>query len=301
MLGGGCPLLRSWREGVVSAWGFPGPEYRLEQQTAFVLAGRVGSYREASPTRGLDGHFQCVWTHHIAWDEDYKPIAVVPDGCVDLLWHDGRLSVVGPDIVAAHPVLLPGGTILGLRFRPGAAINWLGLPMSEIVGQEIELADLWGRKAHDISAQLADVATLAGQANLLQDLLVQILPAFAAPGRDAAMMFGFLQRHAGHADRKMSLLRDRLEVSERTLRRRSRDYFGYGAKTLDRILRFQRFQTLIGASHAPLAAVAAEAGYADQAHLSREIKSLCGMSAANFAGQIRSAGRFVQDRSTLER
>jgi AraC-like DNA-binding protein len=274
----------------------------LEQQTAFVLAGRVGSYREALPAWGLHGHFQCVWTHRLSRDDGGKAIAVVPDGCVDLLWRDGRLSVVGPDIVAAHPVLRPGGTILGLRFQPGAALNWLGLPMSEIVGREIELADLWGGKASEISMRLADVATLAGQANLLQELLLQIMPAIAAPGGDATMMFAFLQRHAGDADRKMSLLRDRLDVSERTLRRRSHDYFGYGAKTLDRILRFQRFQTLVGASCAPLAIVAAEAGYADQAHLSREIKSLCGMSAATFAGQIRSpksspVGRFVQDAS----
>lgn len=268
-----------------------------------VLAGCVGRYGEQAPVRALDEHFQCVWTHHISQDDDYKPVAVVPDGCVDLLWRGGRLSVVGPDIVAAHPVLPPGGTILGLRFQPGAAINWLDLPMSEIVGQEIELTELWGSKAREISAQLADLATLEAQANLLQKLLAQIMPAINAPGRDAAMMFGFLKRHAGDADRKVSLLRDRLDVSERTLRRRSHDYFGYGAKTLDRILKLQRFQALVHASqHGTLSAMAAEAGYADQAHLSREIKSLCGMSAATFAGQIRSpksspVGRFVQDAS----
>ncbi|TGS79232.1 AraC family transcriptional regulator, partial [Mesorhizobium sp. M3A.F.Ca.ET.175.01.1.1] len=64
----------------------------------------------------------------------------------------------------------------------------------------------------------------------------------------------FLQRH--------------LHMSERTLRRRFDDTFGYGPKTLDRILRFHRFRRLQRQqSDASTALLAIEAGYADQAHL----------------------------------
>ncbi|MGH6916056.1 MAG: helix-turn-helix domain-containing protein, partial [Geminicoccales bacterium] len=71
-------------------------------------------------------------------------------------------------------------------------------------------------------------------------------------------------------------------VSERQLRRRFRAAVGYGPKTLDRILRLQRALALNAAPEARLglAALAADAGYADQAHMSREFAELSGASPA---------------------
>ena len=81
----------------------------------------------------------------------------------------------------------------------------------------------------------------------------------------------------------------RLELSERSLRRRCHEAFGYGPKRLDRILRFQRFLDLARRARAPgaeLAALALAAGYADQAHLSREVRRLSSLSAATVVGQL---------------
>lgn len=64
-------------------------------------------------------------------------------------------------------------------------------------------------------------------------------------------------------------------LSERQLHRLSLDAFGYGPKTLTRVLRLVRALDL-ARSGMPYAQVAARAGYADQAHLAREVKSLAG-------------------------
>ncbi|WP_197682466.1 helix-turn-helix domain-containing protein [Jiangella sp. DSM 45060] len=66
-------------------------------------------------------------------------------------------------------------------------------------------------------------------------------------------------------------------LSARQLHRRSLDAFGYGPKTLSRILRLHRALEL-GRSGAPAADAAYAAGYADQAHLSREARSLAGVT-----------------------
>lgn len=72
-----------------------------------------------------------------------------------------------------------------------------------------------------------------------------------------------------------------LAMSERTLRRRFDESFGYGPKTLDRILRYQRYvQQSRVARGAPTAVLAVEAGYADQAHLVRESRRLSGNTPA---------------------
>jgi AraC-like DNA-binding protein len=65
-------------------------------------------------------------------------------------------------------------------------------------------------------------------------------------------------------------------LSERQLRRRSLAVFGYGPKTLARVLRMRRALGLARGG-APLAEVAARCGYADQAHLAREVKDLAGV------------------------
>ena len=79
----------------------------------------------------------------------------------------------------------------------------------------------------------------------------------------------------------------RLDTSERTLRRRSQDLFGYGPKTLHRILRLQRFVASVRRFGVPgLADGAYASGYADQAHLNREIQSLCAMTAGELTRQL---------------
>ena len=257
------------------------------RSTAPVLANCLGHYDECAPMRGLDAHFECVWTNAIPRDH-VGPVAVVPDGCVDLLWKDERLVVVGPDIIAASPVLRGGTTVLGIRFRPGAALRWLRTPMSVIVGQAVDLADIWDPTvAGELCQRIGSASTVERQAAVLQQLLLQRLPELERPAQDAGEIFAAMASGADEVGGKISSLVDRLDISERTLRRRSHDYFGYGPKTLDRILRFQNFLSLVrlqGKQH--MAGLAYEAGYADQAHLGREIQTLCGMTAGSFVRQI---------------
>ena len=250
----------------------------LERKAETVLASRVGRYAEAAPAAPLGAHFLCVWTHRIPEDHT-ATIAVVPDGCVDLLWHEDGLAVVGPDVTAAHPDLRPGTTVLGLRFRPGVAARWLGLPLHEI----------WGRRAVETADQLAETAGIGEQAVLLQRMLVRMAASIEAPDREGAAMFETLQGTAGGEGAGLMRLRRSLELSERTLRRRCHHLFGYGPKTLDRILRFQKVLSAARRKdNAGLAALAYATGYADQAHLSREIHALSGMTASEFVRQLSS-------------
>jgi transcriptional regulator GlxA family with amidase domain len=77
----------------------------------------------------------------------------------------------------------------------------------------------------------------------------------------------------------------RAGLSERQVHRRCVAAFGYGAKTLDRVLRLQRFLAL-GRSRpeAGLAELAAAAGYADQSHLGHDCRSLAGATPAALRG-----------------
>ena len=80
-------------------------------------------------------------------------------------------------------------------------------------------------------------------------------------------------------------------MSERHLRRLVADHTGLEPRTLPRVARFQRFLALSDRAAEPsLAALAVRAGYADQAHLTREVRALSGLTpAALLAERHRSA------------
>ncbi|MGV6492374.1 DUF6597 domain-containing transcriptional factor [Stenotrophomonas rhizophila] len=247
------------------------------------VAGATGRYREWAPPAALRGGFGQLWRSDLPMGHSGE-VAVLPDGCVDILWRDGRLFVVGPDVVAAHPQLTPGAQVLGARFQPGAARAWLGLPLSEIVGTAVELDAVLGVRARRMAARLNAV----GDAEVRQQVFARELAGVAGNGvADAAAAQVFAQVRAGHGD--LAGVSTTLQLSTRSLRRLCHAQFGYGPKMLERILRLQRLLAMARARPGDgLAGLAADVGYADQSHLSREVRALAGIGAAQLCAQWRS-------------
>jgi AraC-like DNA-binding protein len=147
------------------------------------------------------------------------------------------------------------------------------LPLSELRDQRVPLADLVPGRAAALPAALTPEGA-AGRLTDVAGLLVANAAADPAISHAAALLRDPAARTEDIAGR--------LGLSERQFRRRSHAAVGYGPKTLQRILRFQRFIRLVDTSPQPpeLAAAAAWAGYADQPHLTRECKALSGVTPA---------------------
>lgn len=214
------------------------------------------------------------------WIDPARPQrhTVLPDACMDLIWDGRHLLVAGPDTGPAD--VATAATVVGVRFRPGAAPGFLGLPASELRDRRVPLAALWGRAADELAEQLAGAA--GAEATVLERILLA-RQSHAAPVDPLVLdAFRELDRD-GAAGRAIHTLARRLGVDERTLRRRCAHALGYSPKTLERILRFRRALRL-GRAGLPLTAVAATAGYADQAHLSRECRRLAGATPSALFG-----------------
>lgn len=253
-----------------------------------VLGWRPG-YREWRPPGGLRPSVACLWVS-VAPPHAAPPTLVLPDGCTDLIWLQGRgVFVAGPDTGPAPAVRSPGTVLAGVRFAPGAGGAALGIPLSEIVGQRIDVGDLGTRPGTclrravpgslDPRAAMWLLAWLAGgmvserPADPVVMTAARLMAAPGASGRDVAA---------------------RLGVSERQLRRRCRAAAGYGPATLRRVLRFRRFVSWAdsgaAAGDAGLGLIAAEAGYSDQSHLTRDCASLSGLTPAALVALRRSGG-----------
>jgi AraC-like DNA-binding protein len=192
---------------------------------------------------------------------------VLPDGCMDLLWWQGDLIVAGPDTVAYESALAAGEAIVGLRFAPGVAPAALGVPADELRDRRVRLSALWPTRA----AREAAERVSADPGRVLEELAAGRLAAADGPDPAVPAVVAMLRTGA-----PVAAVADEVGLSERQLHRRSLAAFGYGPKTLARILRLGRALDLARAG-TPLASVAAETGYADQAHLSRDTRALAGV------------------------
>lgn len=233
------------------------------------------AYRELSPPPALEALVACVWVSHD------RSVRVLPDACVDVVFSDGRLVVAGPATVVDVAAATPGRPRIGVRFRVGAAGAALGLPVGELRDRGVGLAELWGRpSARAIEDRVGRAATLADG---LLALIGGLAPRLPAPERaDHEVRRAVLALNRADASPDVAVLARAVALSERQLRRRFEAAVGYGPATLARILRFQRFLRLANAPTptptAPsLARLAADAGYADQAHLAREVRRLAGL------------------------
>ncbi|MFI0793079.1 helix-turn-helix domain-containing protein [Micromonospora rubida] len=200
------------------------------------------------------------------------PARVLPDGCLDLLWSSRRgLLVAGPDRTAQLSVSVAGERWVGLRLPPGAGPAVFGVPADELRDRRVPLSDLWGPGAASVADRTADGR---GVAAVLESVARERLRAAGGPDPLGAHLAARLA-----VGGSVGAVAAEVGLGARALHRRCRHLFGYGPKTLARILRMRRALALARAG-TPLAEVAARAGYADQAHLTREVRELAGVPPA---------------------
>ena len=187
--------------------------------------GHGHGYIEWAPVAALADRVACVWVDPAR--EHRAP--VLPDACIDLVWDGRALHVAGPD-TRAVPLVDSSTTFVGVRFRPGAAPGFLGLPASELVDARVELRDIWGSSADPLAEALE--ARPASGTDLLQQALLERHASAGAPDPLVRGLLSALALPLGSANTPVSVgaLADSLGVSHRTLRRRCTEALGYGSQ-----------------------------------------------------------------------
>ncbi len=200
-----------------------------------------------------------------------RTMLIAADGCVDLIWRDGQLFVSGP---TTAPFQTDGGSgrSVGLRLRPGLGGLLLGLPLAELRDRCVPLAGVLGP-----TPTLVEDAPLTGLPTVLD-------AALASADRVTLTVWRQLLAHAD-AGTPAAQAADAIGLSERQLRREHQTLFGFSYRTSRRIRRAQRAMAALSGGR-PAAEVAAGGGFADQPHLTRELKALTGRTPGQLAGSI---------------
>jgi AraC-like DNA-binding protein len=249
-------------------------------------------YEERRPCLALGSLLSSVWVQQISTDAPPYAHLNVPNGCVELVCRIGATpQIVGPLTRGVIELLDPGSTVVGVRFRPGAAAALLGVSPSDMVDLVVQADAVWGPSLIEVGERIALCRSPEEGMALLEQLILDRAAAAANPD---PLVAEAVRRLMPWGVQDVSSLRTSLYISERQFRRRLESSIGLGPKTLHRVLRFQGFLALaqfsVSQGNDPasegLGRLAAESGYADQSHLTRECVRLAGAPPRAFLHQM---------------
>jgi AraC-like DNA-binding protein len=158
---------------------------------------------------------------------------------------------------------------------PGAR-RLLGRPLNELGDRMISLADLLGPRADEILGRIVEAPSPAVRLALLEAAIeARIADAGDRGTRDLEWAWNLQHAHGGRIP--VSELADVIGCSRKHLAVRFDREFGLSPKLLARIMRFDRATRIVRFGEVTSwSDLAAQCGYADQAHMAREFVAFAG-------------------------
>jgi AraC-like DNA-binding protein len=165
----------------------------------------------------------------------------------------------------------PARTI-GAQLHAAASLPLLGIPAHEFADRHTRLDEVWGAAAASLRARLQDARSPADALACFEAALEARLPRLRGVHPAIAHALGRFDELAHVGD----VVED-TGLSHRHFLTLFQEAVGLAPKRYCRVLRFQRAIAGVLAGE-PLGIVAIDAGYSDQAHLTREFRELAGVS-----------------------
>jgi AraC-like DNA-binding protein len=227
-------------------------------------------YAEHPPFVPLRAWVESFWTRPAFAAEAPVTQRVLPDGCADVIFDltNGRALAVGTMTTPLVITAAEGPELFGVRFRPGRASAFFGMPLDELTDQTIEIP--------------LDAEPFAGGERIarVEEMLMRRL---AAADVDARIDGAVTRIEASRGLVSIEQLATDLGITRQHLRRRFLERVGISPKMFARVVRFQ--QVVARSTRAPnlsWAGLAADFGYSDQSHLIADFRALAGTTPVPF-------------------
>lgn len=253
------------------------------------------SYEAAEP---LAPFVECYWSWQHA-PADAAPDPILPDAAPEFIVHlavppqarnaAGRLCAQPQAFLycaASRPLelhLQGPMRVFAIRFRPWGVSRFHAVSIKELLDREIAPRDALGSLGDALVAALTVAGSDRERRERADELLLRNLE---QPHVHDARLHGLLDAIDGGRAPAREIAR-RLAMSDRSFRRLWREVVGIEPRKFLALMRFHRALSMIDAG-TPLAAVAVDCGYSDQAHLARQIKSISGLSPSHLRRRLGS-------------
>lgn len=201
-----------------------------------------------------------------------------------------------PDTADARPSfaagLFPGPVLIEsdgraecvqVDFTPLGAYRFFGGAVPDLTARMVGLDDILGRDGENLRARVAEAVGWQRRFEIVEDFVLR--RAVHEPSPAVAFALETLWGRAG-AIRIADIASD-IGWSRKHLTRRFHNEIGVPPKTLAQMLRFHRACALARTDGTGgWAAIAADAGYADQAHLARDFRIFSGETPTGWAARL---------------
>jgi AraC-like DNA-binding protein len=175
-----------------------------------------------------------------------------------------------------------GAQCVQIDFTPLGAYRFFRLPMSEIASRMVTLEELDDTGVLELRDRLAELNDWENRLDLVEDFVRRRLRDFDRDLSAVTWAYHAIIARGGNA--RIGDLASTLDWSRKHLNDRFRELVGVGPKTVARMARFNRAIEIANDGTAEgWADVAFAAGYADQAHLTREFREFAGKPPSQFA------------------
>ncbi|WP_280476852.1 helix-turn-helix domain-containing protein [Nocardia asiatica] len=238
------------------------------------------------PSPAVDRYVEWYWA--VRWDLRDRPpyraeVLSYPSVNVTFERSDARAGgfVTGVTTTKFIRELSGLGETFGIRFRAGGFGAFTGLDVGSLRDRAVPLADVLPDAA-GLTERVLGAPTVEQRRRVVEDYLAR-----RPPTADPTYQLVLRIVAAMATDQELTRvdqIAERFDVPARTLQRMFRRYVGAGPKWVLRRYRLQDGADLLAKGRVDdLAALAAELGYFDQAHFSREFTAEVGMAPLEYA------------------
>ncbi|MED1780446.1 helix-turn-helix domain-containing protein [Brevibacillus fortis] len=240
-------------------------------------------YREYMPSKSLANYIACYWVSEYDGGGVVRTSRVIPDGCVDIIFNLGATSIkqgaflTGLMRTYEDMLITEPQSLLGIRFYAEGAARFLRYPVAMINGHHPNLEDIWGKEADEIIEGLLEASDTAERIAWLEQELIKRLWMDDPTDQLLLTSMHYLYEYRGNLS--MAVLAEKVNYSERTLRRTFQQQLGMSPKELGRIIQFQGLlQVLAKGIRTSFTDTALQCGYYDQSHLIKSFHTFYGVA-----------------------
>ncbi|HEX7904622.1 MAG TPA: helix-turn-helix transcriptional regulator [Chitinophagaceae bacterium] len=258
------------------------------------------NYQTYTPSAGLQSFVKCFWT----LDDDGKAAMVkqrvVPDGCMEMIFHYGDLyrqffedgsSIIQPKSfvfgqLTQYIEIAPTGIsgIVSARFLPGGLMPFLTIPVSALENKAVSLSEIFGEKGRELEEEVIAAKDNLHRIKLIETFLLSRLTDPQIIDNIIKTCVDVVFETRGQLG--MKEMADKVNINRRNMQRKFTTAVGLSPKQLSRVVRLQAaIKMLAEQNFNNLTSLAYENGYYDQAHFIRDFKVLTGISPKLFFGE----------------
>lgn len=238
------------------------------------------TFTRYAPPPGLAAHVDHFWV--VTWTGLAEPYEqrIVSHPTVNMVITGDFHRVVGVIRGGFSYTMRDSGRVLGTRFRPGGFRTFLGAPVSTLTGRFTEIGEMFGTAGTALVEQVLAEPDARAAVTLVETFLLDLGPGQDPLAEEAAALVDLAEDDPSMT--RVDELAARSGRPMRSLQRLFRDYVGIGPKWVIRRFRLHEAADRIYQG-LDLATLAAELGYADQAHLTRDFTAAVGMPPSAYA------------------